>query len=143
MFSETVDIEGTTYSTSPLSAFQNQSNIVASPNEFVASSQLAQNAQSSFLLAFSVTSQDPAYLSNGLLDLPNISSDPMSGTYSITSSGGAQDEAVWVVTSLTPAPVPIPAAAWLLMSGLGGLGALRPSPRRSQQRVQCRLEGVK
>ncbi|HKE97130.1 MAG TPA: VPLPA-CTERM sorting domain-containing protein, partial [Povalibacter sp.] len=25
---------------------------------------------------------------------------------------------------LTPAPVPLPAAAWLLMSGLAGLGAI-------------------
>ena len=65
-------------------------------------------------------------MSNGLLDLAAFFPGSLPGTYSTSSDGGAsQDLTAWAITSLTPAPVPLPATAWLLTSGFGGLVAFR------------------
>jgi hypothetical protein len=48
------------------------------------------------------------------------------------SPGFSENELVYEITSITPqgaSPVPLPAAAWLMLSGLGGLGALARKKR--------------
>jgi hypothetical protein len=44
------------------------------------------------------------------------------GYFDILNSSGAGTIVDYTITSLTPAPVPLPATAWLMLSGLGGLG---------------------
>jgi PEP-CTERM motif-containing protein len=60
--------------------------------------------------------------SNGLPLLGNASSqDNYLQEFSGTAMIGSLD---YTITSLTPAPVPLPATAWLLLSALGGFGWL-------------------
>jgi hypothetical protein len=50
------------------------------------------------------------------------------GTYSLMSAGNGRGAAGGLVPysfTLQTAPVPLPAAAWLLLSGIGGLAAMR------------------
>lgn len=62
--------------------------------------------------------------SGGLYDLSGLPLLPSSGTtqnnFFATETTGVHFD----ITSLTPAPVPLPAAGWLLVSGLGAMGAM-------------------
>jgi hypothetical protein len=50
---------------------------------------------------------------------------PDSNNLTPFTAGAAVDSGYWRLTSVAPSAVPLPAAAWLLGSGLAGLGALR------------------
>jgi hypothetical protein len=55
------------------------------------------------------------------LPLPITGPDPNAfGTLAIVANGVETGSILFELTSLTPAPVPLPAAAWLLLSGLAG-----------------------
>lgn len=66
---------------------------------------------------------DPWTSSGGLVLLASggISN---AGYVEYSVNGVTQGQLDYVITSLTPAPVPLPAAGWLLLAGLGGLGAM-------------------
>jgi hypothetical protein len=61
------------------------------------------------------TSNAKGYALTGNAYVNTLSGDPQMGS--------------WLVRSTT-SPVPLPAAAWLLLSGIGGLGALKTKRRR-------------
>jgi hypothetical protein len=78
----------------------------------------------------SITSETSSALSlegNSVLwsatGLPQLSAATIAqGQFRMTSAPLTPNEILYNITSLTPAPVPLPDAAWLLLSGLAGLG---------------------
>jgi hypothetical protein len=80
----------------------------------------------------SITIEAP-YSSGGLppaLALSNNYVDDIGEIY----SGNHVNYVEYRLTSLTPAPVPLPAAVWLFISGLAGIGAFR---RSTLTRTRC------
>ena len=70
-------------------------------------------------------------LSNGTVD---VSAENRSGT--IIGIGAFSETSAFKVRSLTveyhePDPIPLPAAGWLLLAGIGGLGVMKRRSRKS------------
>lgn len=77
-------------------------------------------AQSYFILGLGGTASSPQWGSNGL-PLPIVSGNSSNvGAVQAVTNDNLTASLEYEITSLTP--VPLPAAAWLLLSGLGALG---------------------
>ena len=129
VFSMTVSLASTSallYSTGASGTYSSQSSIQAGAqgqvyiaSETQKSDSAGFNSRTSFL---DITSEPPqsVYDSNGL---PNFTTANYDGSIT-TEVNGVSSILDFGITEATPAPVPLPAAAWLFISGLGGLGAL-------------------
>jgi hypothetical protein len=122
VLSTTLHVGSLTYSTSALDPYLDQSTVIGANGDFIASesvrsSGVAGTGSSIYLFA---SGANYAYAADGLPTLLGTG-----GTASITTYGSAGDSILnFSIASLTPAPVPLPAAAWLLISGIGALGAI-------------------
>ena len=123
VFSMTATVAGTSYSTSPIpGAFQSLSDAIGEPGgqslyflDELNYSTTQHSTESQVLLSQYGTTP---WSNDGL----PIFSATVTGTgYFDSWTSGATSEVDYTITSLT-APVPLPAAGWLLLSALGGIG---------------------
>jgi hypothetical protein len=127
VFSMTASLGSTLlYSTGAAGTYSSQSSIqggeqggLYSASETQADDPTGLNSRTA---TFLLTSSPPqfAYDSNGL---PNFGATNHAGSFTIELNG-VSSSVGFDILGARPAPVPLPAAAWLLVSGLGGLGAL-------------------
>ena len=117
-FSSSIAAGSSRYETSPLNAYLNQSEFFAGTDgHFYAAEQVASSGVTgagSTLYLYAASSQ-PAYTSGP--DTPQLVNGGTGSFY--TNVGGAHSELDFSIQSFTP--VPLPAAAWLLLSGLAGM----------------------
>jgi len=128
VFSSTATVGALVYSSGPASPFLNSSSVEGvwgffDDYYFVASENQETSAAASTGTGsgFTLNSARPDYpfTSNGL---PVLTSDSISATGGFYTDGNANSLG-YNITSLTPAPVPLPGALWLMLSGLGVLVA--------------------
>lgn len=135
--SHSLTVNGVTYSSDPISSL-NSSSVVRGFQGTGSLSLLTGVQQIGGPLMFFSLTLHPSggvttYLSNGLPNLAAIAADSQ-GTLTLSM----RDELRFLLTSLTAAspippggqpvpltPVPLPTAAWLLLSGLAALGSIR------------------
>jgi hypothetical protein len=145
VFSETVTVNGTTYTSGALNPTLDSSSLQGSAsagsNVFFGSDTIrsTNGAQSKWQMSlYSDSSSFAAYLSDGLPNLYTVGlNQQSSGLFAADPAG--TNEFGFTLTSLTPAssippggspvpvlPTPLPAAAWLLLSGAALLRACSP-----------------
>jgi len=124
VFASTAEVDGFSYSTGPPGAYISRS--------YVAGSYSGVAAYESEL-NYSYDEGDYGSSSEFVINGGETSAGlPLFSTAS-TSTGYftlvGQGQVTYQITSLTLAPVPLPAAAWLMLGGLGGIGALARKKR--------------
>jgi hypothetical protein len=136
VFTETVTIGGTSYSSIPTTPYGTFSQIVGGQGQFSGTTDITDWSDIADYVAFSFYMANQVQYSS--VGLPEWSSAATSlgGTYFYsTDNGTSQGTTEWLATSLTLAPVPLPATSWLLMSGLAWLGAVRAHIRMPRSRA--------
>lgn len=97
---------------------------------------LYSDANDSITLGFSA-GYGVGYFGNGLPDLADAPGAGMVAAYGYSENNGkTQGSIIWAVNSVTPAPVPLPDTVWLLICGLGALGALGLRSNRVVRAIQ-------
>ncbi len=129
VFSSNIQVGGITYATASAAAFGGQSYVTGGFQDGIGYQFLAQE---SFGISDTVTAYSglqiidgiPTYTAGGQPTLSATNPDAVGFFGNFDSSTGASSDVDFEITSATPAPVPVPAAVWLLLSGLGSVGLM-------------------
>ena len=150
VFSESVTLNGKTYTSAPLSPFFSASSVSGETSDGELNAGVAFESPTLDITEWgsSFVSISPgkvtAYLSNGLPNLDAVDHTTSSGYFSLVTgsrsvTGFSASEFDFSIASLasSPPPVPLPAAGWLLASGLGVL-AVTTRSKSSHARLTVR-----